>query len=168
MKEQHLSESVIDQINQFIDQVEQDLLNHANVYYFKIDPEQPHEAQISGFNGEQLDRVAKRPGVYAIWVRTSAAITPQYIGHTAGSTARSRLINHFFKKHPRTGSQLANVKKAVVARHTVGFTFVALYPPLIRLYVESALIARHRELCVWNIHSKGAKRKSTIPQSLQG
>lgn len=167
MEPVYLSDKAIDELKQFVDQVEQRLLDPANVRYFKLDPEQLHEEQINGFNSEQLSQVATKPGVYAIWIKTETTTAPQYIGHTAGATARNRLTNHFFKKHPRTGSQLENVKKAVADGHTVGFTFVALHPPLIRLYVESDLIARHRELCIWNIHSKGPKRKSTTSTILQ-
>lgn len=71
MKELHLSETVINEMKQFVDKVEQDLLNPANVCYFEIDPEQLHEDQIAGFNSEQLNRVATKSGVYAIWITTA-------------------------------------------------------------------------------------------------
>lgn len=154
MIELRLSETTISEINHLIDLVEQELLNPANVRYFEISSDQPHEHQMSVSNVERLSSVAARPGVYAIWVQQETAVAPQYIGQTAGKTARTRLINHFFKKHPRTGSQLNNVKAAVASGHKVGFTYVALNPPLIRLYVEVALITRHHQLCVWNIQGK--------------
>lgn len=161
MIKHRLSDEVIDELDAFVQQVEADLLNPANICFFQIDPTQPHEDQRKGFNGEQLNKIAGESGVYTIWIQTTTSTDPHYIGHTAGQTARTRLTNHFFKRDPRTGSQLVNVETAVKNGCTVGFTFVAVEPPLIRLYVESVLIARHHEQCIWNKHSKGPKRKST-------
>ena len=162
-----LSDSAFNELERLTDQVGQDLLNPENIFYFEINPQLPHEHQINGGNKDKLSQVSALAGVYAIWVKEGNKIIPRYIGHTAGKTARTRLTNHFFKKHPLTGSQLLNVKQAVAAGYEVGFTYVSITPPLIRLYVESALINRFQELCVWNIHSKGSKRKSTMLDTIE-
>lgn len=165
MTELRLSETAERELNQLVDQVEQVLLDLANVNYFELMPGHPHKDQLSGSNAETLRSVPAKPGVYAIWVQDGSTPALRYIGHTAGKTAQTRLTNHFFKKHPRTGSQLSKVEDAFTSGHKVGFTYVALHPPLIRLYVESTLIARHQELCIWNIQGKAAKQKITIAGS---
>ncbi|RYC70027.1 hypothetical protein [Spirosoma sordidisoli] len=95
MTELHLSETAISEINQLIDKVEQALVNPANVMYFEIDPLWPQEEQLSSSNREKLRNVGGKSGVYAIWVQNSAGSALRYIGHTAGKTAQTRLINHF-------------------------------------------------------------------------
>lgn len=166
MKEIHLPDKLIDELEKLVLDVERYLLDKGNIVYFNIDPNQLHENQLSGLNNERLNQVKDKSGVYAIWTKDETASTFHYIGHTAGPTARTRLKNHFFQKDPRTGSQLDRIKQAVKNGHEVGFTFVALDPPLIRSYVESELIMRYSGRCDWNIHSKGGKQKSTMADPL--
>ena len=53
MEKMYLPDRAVDELRQFVDQVEQYLLNPANVCYFEIDPKQLHEDQMAGFNSEQ-------------------------------------------------------------------------------------------------------------------
>lgn len=166
INEHCLSKTTVGEINQLIDRVERDLLNPINVSYFDINPQQPHKDQLIGNNAERLRQVLNMPGVYAIWVKEGPTPAVRYIGHTAGSTARTRLRNHFFKKDPRTGSQLINVEAAVANGHKVGFTYVALDPPFIRLYVEASLIDRNQLTCVWNRQGKATKGRFIVTAGL--
>lgn len=96
--------------------------------------------------------------VYCIWISESLKPRPVYIGHSSASLSRQRLINHFIKKDPRTGSQLDKVKQAVSEGNQIGLSFLRIEPEYMRKPLEEWLIARNSEKLVWNIHGK-RKRK---------
>lgn len=112
-------------------------------------------------NRQIIDSVAGSSVVYAIWVRTPSTGEPtlRYIGHVVGVGARTRMINHFVRKDPRTGAQLENVRTALAAGYEVGVSFVAIDPPEVRLYVEEMLIQKLVGDDYWNKKSSLKRNK---------
>jgi len=103
---------------------------------------------------EVISLVQKAPIVYCIWISNGLRPKPVYIGHSSASISKQRLINHFIKKDPRTGSQLERVKRAVSGALQIGVSFFRIEPDYMRKPLEEWLISRNSDKLVWNIHGK--------------
>ena len=91
-------------------------------------------------NEKILSNVHGKIGVYGIFIRndSSSDWIIKYIGHT--TFAKTRLKNHLFTKHEKTGAKLSEVKSAIGRGKELGVSFVAIEPTELRRYVEMMLI----------------------------
>jgi len=167
MKPQSLSQAGKEALADLVQRVYNDLSHAANIRFFvsgKADvTDAAGASQVIGAildtvpeNRLILDSIAGQSVVYAIWVRTPSTGQPvlRYIGHVEGVGARTRMINHFVRKDPRTGAKLDNVRAALAAGYEVGVSFVAIDPPEVRLYVEEMLIQKLDGDDYWNKKSR--------------
>lgn len=167
MKTQALSSDGIRALDDLVQRVYNDLSDVVNIRFFVagrtivtnaagVKEEIDAILDTLADNRQILDSIAGNSVVYAIWARATPTDEPRmrYIGHVVGAGARMRLINHFVRKDPRTGSQLENVRKALAAGYQVGVSFVAIDPPEVRLYVEEKLIQQLKGDGYWNKKSR--------------
>lgn len=167
MTPQSLSQAGKDALADLVQRVYNDLSHAANIRFFvsgKADvPDAAGANQVIDAildtvpeNRLILDSIAGQSVVYAIWVRTPTTGEPalRYIGHVVSVGARTRMINHFVRKDPRTGAKLDNVRAALAAGYEVGVSFVAIDPPAVRLYVEEMLIQKLDGPEYWNQKSR--------------
>jgi hypothetical protein len=96
--------------------------------------------------------------VYAIWekVKGESNFEVKYVGHAKSNGSRTRLRNHLFKKHEKTGSKLKYVTDSITSDNNIGVTFVEIDPGYFRSAIEEYIIGSTPDL-VWNIHSKSKK-----------
>jgi hypothetical protein len=138
------------QIEEIFKKAESSLLNDKNIHWLT------YEASLTCLNSSEIiSKVQRIPIVYCIWIWDGSEPTPFYVGHSSASLSRQRLINHFVKKDPRTGSQLERVKQAVSEGKQIGVSFLKIEPDYMRKPLEEWLILRNREKLIWNIHGKG-------------
>ncbi|GAB3570711.1 hypothetical protein GCM10027578_27600 [Spirosoma luteolum] len=158
MTTQKLSVAGIEALNELIERVRVDLFDGANVQFFTM-RHSDEPLQRDAANQPLLNSVGRQSGVYAIWVQQGQEPPAvRYVGHADGKTARQRIRNHFIDKDSRTGSQLAQVNAALEQGHRVGFTFVVIDPPALRLYVEEVLIKQLIAGTHWNIKSRSVTK----------
>lgn len=103
---------------------------------------------------EVISLVQNAPIVYCIWISDGLLPKTVYVGHSSASLSRQRLINHFIRKDPRTGSQLERVKQAFSNAMLIGVSFLKIEPDYMRKPLEEWLISRNSERLVWNVHGK--------------
>lgn len=111
--------------------------------------------EIKAANEEFLKTLRHRGNVYAIFVRPigeNGGWRPVYVGERKSAGFRQRITEHLIDKDPRTGSMLEAVKTAVATNHEIGLSFINVQPESLRLFVEEAIIARHKEALPWNTH----------------
>lgn len=65
---------------------------------------------------------------------------------------RERITQHLIAKDSRTGSMLEVAKKAVADGYDIGLSFIKVQPESLRLFVEEAIIAKHKNKLPWNTH----------------
>ncbi|WP_405378254.1 GIY-YIG nuclease family protein [Nonlabens sp. Asnod3-A02] len=75
-----------------------------------------------------------------------------YIGKSKGYIFKTRIRNHIFKKHPKTGSKLANVKAEIVKGNEIKIKFLKVNPESFRNTLEEELINHYRPS--WNIQKR--------------
>ncbi len=73
-------------------------------------------------------------------------------GKSKGYLFKTRIKNHFYKKHQRTGSKLAAVKKELLKGNKVKIKFLKVTPESFRNTLEEELIAHFQP--IWNIQKK--------------
>jgi len=134
----------------FIEAIESDLFDVSKITiinYQSSDPEKAEEA-----NMDFLNKISRKGGVYLIFTRNSNTNDwlPIYLGQTKSNYSRQRLRNHLFKKDPRTGSQLENVKDSLLKKHSIGVNFVEIVPEILRHSVEEVLIKKYGNKLNWN------------------
>jgi hypothetical protein len=138
-----------DQIEEVFKRAESSLFSESNMLWIA------YETPFTCRNcPEVIDQVHNVPIVYCIWISDGSGPKPVYVGHSSASLSRQRLINHFIKKNPRTGSQLDRVMKAVSEGKLVGISFLSIEPDYMRKPLEEWLIARNSDKLIWNIHGK--------------
>lgn len=109
-------------------------------------------------NSQILGQVLKGgANIYALWIKRGEAAFWElvYIGQRKDTQIRSRIQQHLFKKHERTGSQLTNVQDALNSGYQIGVTVILVKPDELRTAVEERMITvmKKKGLCTWNIHS---------------
>jgi len=72
-----------------------------------------------------------------------------YIGKSKGYLFKSRIRNHFYKKHPKTGSKLARVQSELAKGNELKLKFLKVTPESFRNTLEEELINHFRP--IWNI-----------------
>lgn len=110
-------------------------------------------AEIKAANEELLRSLRNRGNVYTLFVRApgeAASWTKMYVGERKGAGLRDRITQHIIVKHPKTGSMLEEVKTAVSGGAAIGLSFIKVQPESLRLYVEEAIIAKHKTELPWN------------------
>lgn len=138
-----------EQIEVVFRNAESDLFSENEIHWLT------YEEPFVCLNGsEVISLVQKAPIVYCIWISNGLQPKPVYIGHSSASFSKQRLINHFIKKDPRTGSQLERVKQAVSGALQIGVSFLRIEPDYMRKPLEDWLITRNRDKLIWNIHGK--------------
>lgn len=86
-----------------------------------------YEMPFNCLNGKEvINQVYKVPMVYCIWISDGSPPRPVYVGHSSSSYSRQRLINHFLRKHKKTGAQLEKVMKAVENGNKIGVSFLRI------------------------------------------
>jgi hypothetical protein len=75
-----------------------------------------------------------------------------YIGKSKGYLFKTRIRNHFFKKHPKTGSKLAKIKSELAQGNEIKLKFLKVKPESFRNTLEEELINHFRP--VWNIQKR--------------
>jgi hypothetical protein len=89
--------------------------------------------------------------VYAIYVNQELV----YIGQTKSSLSTTRLTNHLFYKHEKTGSKLAKVKESIKESKTISISYISVEPESLRHYIEDELIKKYTLTnTLWNIQGK--------------
>lgn len=78
-----------------------------------------------------------------------------YIGKSKRYLFKTRVRNHIFKKHPRTGSKLANVQKEIAKGNTIKMKYLKITPDSFRNTLEEELINHFRPS--WNIQKQSKK-----------
>lgn len=106
-------------------------------------------------NQEFLRSLRHSGNVYALFVRApteGAQWVPVYVGERKSIGLRDRITQHLIDKNERTGSMLEAIKTAVAAGSSIGLSFIKVQPESLRLYVEEAIIAKHKSMLPWNTH----------------
>lgn len=75
-----------------------------------------------------------------------------YIGKSKGYLFKTRIRNHIFKKHPKTGSKLANVTAEIAKGNEIKIKFLKVNPESFRNTLEEELINHFRP--PWNIQKR--------------
>lgn len=75
-----------------------------------------------------------------------------YIGKSKGYIFKTRVRNHVFKKHPKTGSKLALVQSEVAKGNKIKMKFLQVSPESFRNTLEEELINHFRPS--WNIQKQ--------------
>tara|TARA_R110000751_G_scaffold39719_15_gene94590 strand:- start:39113 stop:39532 length:420 start_codon:yes stop_codon:yes gene_type:complete len=78
-----------------------------------------------------------------------------YIGKSKGYIFKTRVRNHVFKKHPKTGSKLALVQSEVAKGNKIKMKFLQVSPESFRNTLEEELINHFRPS--WNIQKQRKK-----------
>ncbi|HIP28554.1 MAG TPA: hypothetical protein EYG82_05200 [Sulfurovum sp.] len=86
--------------------------------------------------------------IYAIFIDNILV----YIGQTKSSLNSTRLTNHLFYKHPKTGSKLDKIKLCVKNNNSISTSYIAVKPESLRHYIEDELITKYTP--EWNIQGK--------------
>jgi len=106
-------------------------------------------------NENLLSEISNTANVYAIFVSTDENnYALKYIGQTNSKGARSRLTNHLFKKHEKTGAKLGKVMAEVNSGHSIKISWISISPESLRHYVEEELIKIYRDKLEWNKRGK--------------
>ena len=139
---------------QFIKNIETNLFNVSKIII--INYQSPNTDKDESSNTAFLKKISKKGGVYLIFTKHSNTSnwSPVYLGQTKSNYSRQRLRNHLFKKDPRTGSQLGNIKKSLSRKHVIGVNFIEIVPEILRHAVEEVLIKKHKENLAWNKHGR--------------
>lgn len=133
---------------------------------FNIEPHQfvfpaicsPHNwpvNEIKRANEEFLKSLRHRANVYALSVRTTGSDEKWqvvYVGERKSIGLRDRITQHLIIKSDQTGSMLAEVKNAVSEQQDIGVSLIKVFPESLRLFVEEAIIAKHKSDLPWNTH----------------
>jgi hypothetical protein len=92
--------------------------------------------------------------VYFIYVinKKDKSISLVYIGKSKGSLFKTRIRNHFYKKHPKTGSKLAMVQDELIKGNELKLQFLKVNPESFRNTLEEELINHFRP--IWNIQKR--------------
>jgi hypothetical protein len=113
--------------------------------------------EIDNLNKKTLDQIANRPGVYAIYEKSSKAEPEmRYVGQTDAGGAKQRLRSHVVwrnkdtKSGKFTGSKFDEVFKTVTSGGEIYISFCEIYPASLRHYVEENLFKYL--VNGWNIH----------------
>lgn len=89
--------------------------------------------------------------IYAIYLNQKLV----YIGQTKSSLSTTRLTNHLFYKHEKTGSKLKNVKESIKNGNSISISYISVKPESLRHYIEDELIKKYTLLdTLWNIQGK--------------
>lgn len=111
--------------------------------------------EIKSANDTFLKTLRNRANVYALFIRTRRKAErwqPVYVGERKSVGLRERITQHLIAKDSRTGSMLEVVKKAVADEYDIGLSFIKVQPESLRLFVEEAIIAKHKNELPWNTH----------------
>ena len=109
-------------------------------------------------NAQFLSEISKSANVYAIFVVINeSGYALKYIGQTNKKGARSRLVNHLFKKHDKTGAKLDKVVNEVKAGNQIAISWISIMPESLRHYVEEELITKYKEKLDWNSRGKNKR-----------
>lgn len=89
--------------------------------------------------------------VYFIYLKSKALKTTTlvYIGKSKGYLFKTRIRNHFYKKHPKTGSKLSMVQNETANGNTLKLKFLKVNPESFRNTLEEELINHFQP--AWNI-----------------
>lgn len=120
----------------------------CNLQYWPVD-------EIKAANETFLRTLRHRANVYALSVRSSGDNenwSTVYVGERKSSGLRERITQHLITKDHRTGSMLEAVRTAVAAGQEIGVSFIKVEPESLRLFVEEAIIAKHKNKLRWNTH----------------
>jgi len=112
--------------------------------------------EIKAANELFLKSLRHSANVYAIFLRphgTEEQWQPVYVGERKSVGLRERITQHLIDKDTRTGSKLDEIKRAVATKQDIGLSFIKVEPESLRLYVEEAIIANHKNELEWNTHS---------------
>lgn len=92
--------------------------------------------------------------VYFLYLfdRNSRETKLVYIGKSKGHLFKTRIRNHVFKKHPKTGSKLANVTAEMDKGNEIKIKFLKINPESFRNTLEEELINHFRPS--WNIQKR--------------
>lgn len=89
--------------------------------------------------------------VYFIYLvdKKESKIKLVYIGKSKGGLFKTRIRNHFFKKHPKTGSKLFLINNELAKGNEVKLKFLKVVPESFRNTLEEELINHFGP--AWNI-----------------
>lgn len=92
--------------------------------------------------------------VYFIYVVNKKDKTASlvYIGKSKGHLFKTRINNHFYKKHPKTGSKLSLVLAELANGNELKLKFLKVTPESFRNTLEEELINHFRP--IWNIQKR--------------
>ena len=93
--------------------------------------------------------------VYGIYLKTEEKVTLKYIGKSKGYLFKRRIINHFIKKHKKTGSKLNLILNEINEGNKILIKFIKTIPESYRNTIEEELINKNKP--DWNIQ-KGKKQ----------
>lgn len=135
---------------QFIEDVETELFKISKITTINYKSSDTEKDEV--LNTNLLKKISRKGGVYLIFTKPSNTSEwfPVYLGQTKSNYSRQRLRNHLFKKDPRTGSQLENVKKSLLKNRSIGVNFVEIAPEILRHVVEEVLIKKYGQKLDWN------------------
>jgi len=112
---------------------------------------------IDKLNKDTLELIAKRSGVYAIYVAASGKeVNLMYVGQTEEKGSKQRIRSHIVwrnkntKSGKYTGSKFDEVFDAVTSGKSIYISFCEVFPPSLRHYVEENLFKHVSN--GWNIH----------------
>ncbi len=110
---------------------------------------------IKAENEQFLRSLRNTANVYVIFVKQPVQGSPWvkvYVGERKSSGLRDRITQHLIDKHEKTGSMLEAVKTVVSSGAQIGLSIIKVQPESLRLYVEEAIIAKHKRELPWNTH----------------
>jgi hypothetical protein len=87
--------------------------------------------------------------VYALYLKVGESIELKYIGKSKGYLFKRRIINHFIKKHEKTGSKLNLIYNEFNQGNKVLIKLIKTVPESYRNTIEEELINKNRP--DWNI-----------------
>ena len=103
------------------------------------------------YNSDSISNIKGLGFVYFIYlINTKNKRTRLvYIGKSKGYLFKTRLRNHFYKKHSKTGSKLSLVKFEKAQGNEVKLKFIKIKPESFRNTLEEELINHFQP--IWNI-----------------
>ncbi len=120
--------------------------NINNIYKWAISNNKSYGQTLKQNNENVLPK--NNANIYAMYINQKLV----YIGQTKSSLCTTRLTNHLFYKHEKTGSKLAKVKESIEDKKSISISYISVKPESLRHYIEDELIKKYKPQ--WNIQGK--------------
>lgn len=95
--------------------------------------------------------------VYFVYIVNKNKTSLVYIGKSKGHLFKTRIRNHFYKKHPKTGSKLSMVQDELARGNELKLKFIKVTPESFRNTLEEELINHFSP--IWNIQKRKLPNK---------